>query len=105
MLAVRKAAEEGSCVFVGRTADYVLRDFKNVINIFITANIEHRVTHVAERMQCDRATARKLITNGETERASYYNYYSLRTWGQAATYHLCVNSSKLGEEETDKQPD
>ena len=38
--AIRKAAEEGSCVFVGRTADYVLRDFKNVINIFITANIE-----------------------------------------------------------------
>lgn len=100
--AIRKAAEEGSCVFVGRTADYVLRDFKNVINIFITANIEHRVTHVAERMQCDRATARKLITNGETERASYYNYYTGKKWGDSSSYDLCVNTSLLGLEETER---
>lgn len=100
--AIRKAAAEGSCVFVGRTADYVLRDFKNVINIFITANIEHRVTHVAERMRCDRATARKFITNGETERASYYNYYTGKKWGDSSSYDLCVNTSLLGLEETER---
>lgn len=100
--AIRKAAQQGSCVFVGRTADYVLRDFKNVINIFITANIEHRVTHVAERMKCDRATARKLITTGESERSSYYNYYTGKKWGDSSSYDLCVNSSVLGLEETER---
>ena len=80
----------------------MLRDFKNVINIFITANIEHRVTHVAERMRCDRATARKLIVNGETERASYYNYYTGKKWGDSSSYDLCVNTSLLGLEETER---
>ena len=47
--AIRKAADEGNCVFVGRTADYVLRDYKNVINIFITANIDDRIKAVCKR--------------------------------------------------------
>ncbi len=100
--AIRKAADESSCVFVGRTADYVLRDYKNVLNIFITANMDHRVTHVAERMQCDRSTARKLISNGESERASYYNYYTGKKWGDSSSYDLCVNSSILGLEGTER---
>lgn len=58
--AIRKAADEGNCVFVGRTADYVLRDYKNVINIFITANIDDRIKAVCKRKNIDRATARKL---------------------------------------------
>lgn len=100
--AIRKAAEESSCVFVGRTADYVLRDFKNVINIFITANIEHRVTQVAKRMGIERTAARKFITNGESERASYYNYYTGKTWGHSESYDLCVNTSILGLDETER---
>ena len=52
--AIRKAADEGNCVFVGRTADYVLRDYKNVINIFITANIDDRIKAVCKRKDIDR---------------------------------------------------
>ena len=78
----------------------MLRDYKNVINIFITANIDDRIKAVCKRKGIDRATARKFISNHEEERASYYNYYTGKTWGGSASYDLCVNSSRLGLEGT-----
>ena len=100
--AIKKAADEGNCVFVGRTADYVLRDYKNVINIFITANIDDRIKAVCKRKGIDRSTARKFIANRESERSSYYNYYTGKVWGHSESYDLCINSSLLGLEETEK---
>ena len=100
--AIRKAADEGSCVFVGRTADYVLRDHKNVVNIFITATMDYRIKQVCKRQGCTRAEARKLITKGENERASYYNYYTGKRWGHSESYDLCIASGHLGLEETEK---
>lgn len=94
--AIRKAASEGSCVFVGRCADYVLRDYDNVVNVFVTANMEDRIRQLCERKKCDSETARKIIENGESERASYYNYYTGKKWGDSSSYDLCVNSSVLG---------
>ena len=98
--AIRKAADAGSCVFVGRCSDYVLRDYDNVVNIFITADMENRIDRVCEREGCDRETARKRITNRQQERASYYNYYTGKIWGHSESYDLCVNSSILGLEAT-----
>lgn len=94
--AIRKAADEGSCVFVGRCADYVLRDHANVVNVFVTADLDDRISQLCKRRQCDAATARKLISSGEKERSSYYNYYTGKKWGDSSSYHLCVNSSLLG---------
>ena len=99
--AIRKAADEGSCVFVGRTADYVLRDYKNTVSVFITANIDHRIQRVCKRHNLDRAAARKYIRNQEESRASYYNYYTGKTWGHSESYDLCINSSLLGLDETE----
>lgn len=99
--AIKKAAEEGNCVFVGRTADYVLRDFKNTMNIFITANIDQRLQRVCKRHDFDRAQARKYLRSMEDDRASYYNYYTGKTWGHAESYDLCINSSILGLQETE----
>lgn len=96
--AIRRAAEAGSCVFVGRTADYVLRDFPNVVNIFVTARLEQRVERVARRHGLDAAAARKYIESHEDARSSYYNYYTGKRWGQAESYDLCINSSLLGIE-------
>jgi len=98
--AIRKAAGESSCVFVGRCADYVLRDFPQVVNVFVTASMDFRIDHVAERHQCSRDEARRLIEKGEASRASYYNYYTGKHWGQADGYHLCVDASRLGVEST-----
>lgn len=98
--AIRKAAEEGPCVIVGRCADYILRDFPNSVDIFVTANEEDRVARVSRSKMCDVNTARKLIEKKEEERSKYYNYYTGKTWGEAKSYDICINSSILGIEKT-----
>lgn len=98
--AIRKAAERESCVFVGRCADYVLRDNPRCVNIFICANLSDRVHRISELAHLSEAEAEKCIQDGDKRRASYYNYYSAGQWGDAATYHLCINSSLLGLEQT-----
>lgn len=98
--AILKAADEGSCVFVGRCADYVLRERDDVVNVFVTANIDDRIRRVKERRDCDDDRARRLIEKGESRRASYYNYYTGKRWGDSASYDLCVNSSMLGIDAT-----
>ena len=70
--AIRKAASEGSCVFLGRCADYILRDFDNVVNVFITASMDFRVDVVSKVKQLDAEHARKLIEHVESRRAQYY---------------------------------
>ena len=94
--AIRKAAESGACVFVGRCVDYVLRDRTDVVNIFVTANTEDRINRICGRDGLDEAEARKRISKGDSERASYYNYYTGKKWGHSESYDLCVNSSVLG---------
>lgn len=98
--AIRRAADEASCVFVGRCADYILRDRTDKVDVFITADLDYRAAQVAARKGCDEAAARKIIESGESSRASYYNYYTGKTWGHSASYDLCVNSSRLGLEGT-----
>ena len=100
--AIRKAAEKGSCVFVGRCADYILRDFKNVVNIFITASMEFRVEQVMSRRGGTPEQVRHFIEQGESHRAQYYNYYTGKKWGAAESYDLCIDSSILGLVETEK---
>ena len=98
--AIRRAASEGDCVFVGRCADYILRDFPSVMNIFITAGHEVRVGRVMERSGMTREQAEKMIREKEESRASFYNFYTGKKWGDSASYDICVNSSKFGLEET-----
>ena len=100
--AIRKAAAEGSCVFLGRCADYILRDFENVVNIFITASIDFRVDIISKVKELDADHARKLIEHVESRRAQYYNYYTGKKWGAAESYDFCIDASILGFEETEK---
>ena len=100
--AIRKAAQEGSCVFLGRCADYVLRDFDNVVNVFITASMDFRIQLVSKVKELDDEHARKLIEHVESRRAQYYNYYTGKKWGAAESYDLCIDASILGLEETEK---
>ena len=100
--AIWKAAQESSCVFVGRCADYVLRNNPRLFSVFITADNAERTEVVAQRLGCDTETARKYIERKEEERAAYYNYYTSKRWGEAQSYDLCVNSSLLGLEKTTK---
>ena len=100
--AIRKAASEGSCVFVGRCADYVLRDFQNVVNVFITAPLSFRIDNIVSKEGISADDARKIIEQGEHRRAEYYNYYTGKKWGVAQSYDLCIDSSLLGIQQTEK---
>lgn len=98
--AIRKAAADHSCIFIGRCADYVLRDFPRCVNVFITADMTDRISSVVKRNGCTENEARSIIERGDKERADFYNFYSSGTWGAASTYHLCINSSVLGIDRT-----
>ena len=100
--AIKKAANEGSCVFVGRCADYVLRNLPNTVSVFVTAAMDYRVQQIMNKRHLDEDAARKFIEQGESERATYYNYYTGKKWGAAESYDLCIDSSILGLVETEK---
>lgn len=93
---IKKIADEGPCVMVGRCADYALEDYKNVINVFIYANMEQRIRRIAQKYDLTDAKAKDVIQKADKKRASYYNYYTNKEWGDAKGYDLCLNSGKLG---------
>ncbi|MDE7412717.1 MAG: cytidylate kinase-like family protein [Muribaculaceae bacterium] len=93
---IRAISEKGSCVIVGRTADYVLRHHPGLISIFIQAPMEHRVKNIIERKDAssvEEATA--MAKKHDKGRESYYNYFTNRNWGTAGNYHLCFDSSRF----------
>ena len=100
--AIQKAAGEGSCVFVGRCADYILRDFPNTVNIFITASMKYRIAQIMNKQGIGTEEARRFIESKESKRAAYYNYYTGKKWGAAESYDFCIDSSILGLVETEK---
>ena len=100
--AIRKAASQGSCLFIGRCADYVLRDEPNTVSIFLAADMEDRISRTMERYNMDEESARKTISKKDSTRASYYNYYTGKKWGAAESYDLCINTSILGLDDTAK---
>lgn len=99
---IRELAEQKSCIFVGRCADYILRNNPRCVNIFISASEEDRIERLCRIHQIPTDKAKELMEKADKRRSSYYNYYSYKTWGMASTYHLCVDSSVLGIDETVK---
>lgn len=100
---IKKIADEGPCVIVGRCADYALSEYKNCLNIFIYADEASKIKHLCERFSdLNEQKARDMIAKKDKQRQSYYNYYSSKKWGRADSYDLCVNSAKLGVEGTVK---
>lgn len=96
---IRKIADNGSCVIVGRAADYVLRDYDNTLNIFIYADQEYRVKKVMEMYGDTESKGHKNIVKSDKARANYYKSISGRQWGSMENYDLCINSS-IGPEKT-----
>lgn len=97
---IRKLAEQGSCVIVGRCADYVLRDDPDRFSVFIYAEDEARKKRVAERRGVSESEARELIVKTDRRRSNYYNFYTGKKWGKQENYHLMLDSSMLGIEGT-----
>ena len=95
---IRKIAEEGSCVIVGRCADYVLRDRDDCVNVFFYANMEFRKQEAVKKHGIDEARAEHIISKTDKNRANYYSFYSGQKWGMTENYDLCIDSSKLSED-------
>jgi len=99
---VKKIADEGPCIIVGRCADYALSEYKNSIHLFISGNMDTKIKRISEKYELTADKAKDMIIKKDKQRQSYYNYYSSKKWGQAESYDLCINSSVLGIEGTVK---
>jgi cytidylate kinase len=95
---IQKIAEEGPCVIVGRRANEILKDRKNLVSVFVTASVEYRTKRIMEREGLDEKTARKKVLRADKERAAYYNQFGGDNWGYASTYDLCINTETFGDE-------
>lgn len=100
--AIKDIAKEGPCVMVGRCADYALADNPNLVSVFIHASMENRIRRIAAKYDLTDAKARDVINKTDKQRASYYNYYSNKKWGDAASYQLSVDSGACGIDGTVK---
>ncbi len=90
---IREIAENGSCVIVGRAADYILKDYDNVVRIFIHAPQDYRIQRVMDVYGDTPKEARVNIERSDKARASYYEHISGTHWGDARNYELTVDSS------------
>ena len=95
---IKKIAEQESCVIVGRCADYALADNPDCLNIFVHAEMEDRISWISKRKDLTENKARDLIQKTDKQRASYYNYYTCKKWGDSRSYDLCLNTSKISKE-------
>ena len=93
---IKKIAEKESCVIVGRCADYALSDNPDCINIFIHADLDVRIKNVSRNLNITESKARDLIQKQDKQRASYYNYYTSKKWGDSKSYNLSLDAGKLG---------
>ena len=93
---IKRIAAEGSCVIVGRCADYALSEEPNCINAFIYADKNYRIKRVAHDLGVSESKAKDMINRTDKERASYYNFYTNKKWGDSRSYDLALNSEKLG---------
>lgn len=99
--AIKKIADRESCIIVGRCADYALADYDNVMSVFINADMNARVERIKERKNIAKnADAADVINKTDKKRASYYNYYTSKKWGDSKSYDVCINSSLFGVDGT-----
>ena len=94
--AIKKIADEGPCVIVGRCADYALSDYDNCLRVFVHAKDEAKTKRIMEKYDLSSQKAKEMMVKKDKQRQSYYNYYSSNKWGRSDTYDLSIDSSVLG---------
>lgn len=97
---IKKLAKKDSCVIVGRCADYILKDNKNVVKVFIYSNMNDKIKRVNKYYGIDKEKAEKEIKNIDKQRANHYKYYTEREWKEYSNYDICINSDTLGVEKS-----
>ena len=97
---IKNTAEKESCVIVGRCADFILNDRKDVTKVFIYSNMENKVKRATEFYGLDKAKAEKEITRINKLRANHYKHYTEKEWNNPNNYDICINSDTLGVEKS-----
>ena len=92
--AIRSLADQDNCIFVGRCADYVLRNRENLLRVFIMADEDFRIQTMMKKQNLSEDQARKLIRQVDKDRSSYYKYYTDQIWGERENFDLILNSAK-----------
>ena len=92
---IRRVAQEGDCVIVGRCADYVLQEHRDCLNVFVTASNPVRHQRLVRYYGVPEELADKTLKKQDKMRADYYNFFTQRKWGDASNYHLCVDAGQF----------
>lgn len=92
---IKKIAEEESCVIIGRCADYALCDLFYTVSVFVSCDDQVRIKRLMEARKLDEKKAKELMNKTDKDRASYYNYYSNKKWGDAKSYDFCISTTDL----------
>jgi len=97
---IKKVADKESCVIIGRCADFILKDRKNVIKVFVYSDMEDKVKRATEIYGFDKSKAEKEIKRIDKLRANHYKYYTEKEWNNHSNYDICINSDTLGVEKS-----
>lgn len=95
---IKKIAQNGPCVIVGRCADYSLRHMKNMVSVFVHASMEYRMERAINQYHVPEKQAKGVLARTDKQRASYYNFYTDQNWSDVRNYDLALDSSKIGVE-------
>lgn len=93
---IRRIHEQESCIFVGRCADYVLRDSDRLLSVFLTASRDFRISRLTAHGDTTARQAESMIDEADRKRSAYFNYYTGRRWSDPSSYDICLNTSALG---------
>lgn len=97
--AIKRIHEQEDCIIIGRCADYILRDSDRMLNVFLAADTEKRIASICAHDGCDEKKALTVMTDADRKRASYYNYFTGKKWGDSTSYDMCLNTSVFSNEE------
>ena len=97
---ILKLAKQESCIFVGRCANYVLRNEENMLSVFITARRRDRISRIAKRLDISEPEAKTLVERTDKNRSNYYSSFTMKEWGLASSYNLCLNTTSFNLDET-----
>ncbi len=93
---IRQIADKGPCVIVGRCADYILRDYENLVSVFVHADMEQRTARIMKRYNLKEKNAEDYINKTDKRRNSFYNFYTNRIWGSVENYNLAIDTAQVG---------
>ena len=93
---ILELAEKESCVIIGRNADFILRDWNDVLNVFIYGDMPEKTKRIMGLYNVEEKEAVKMMADIDKRRMTNYNFYTDQKWGKASNYTLCLNSSQLG---------